>query len=89
MIYVLVQAGEGYTETIIAGHGKEGLLANLKRTFQKEIDSYHRQEDRDYTQAELDAILLMLNNHIEWTKGSYVLPNIEQQWQEWTLFIEE
>jgi len=89
MNYVLVQAGEGHTETILEGHSKEDLITKLEQEFQEEIDLCCTQVNKKIYQSELDALRMMLNNHADWEPGRYVLENIEPIWQEWTLYIQE
>jgi len=91
MIYVLVQAGEGDTETILVGYTREDLFIKLEREKQEEIDNCNGQIAKDFAQSELDALQMMLNNSLnkDWRPGRYVLDNIDPIWQEWTLYIPE
>lgn len=92
MVYVLVKAGEGDTESIIVANSKTDLLKKIDCEFQIEIDYYttvFNPTSKDFAQSELDALRQMVKNHDEWKPGEYILDCIEPIWQEWTLHIEE
>jgi hypothetical protein len=78
--YVLVQAGEGDTVSIVVAHSKSDLIATVKRLFTELIEEFQLEESRD-------ALINMLQVHDNWEDGWHKLENIEPQWREWTLFI--
>jgi hypothetical protein len=77
MIYILIQAGEGKTEAVLVSRSKEELLKEIEQEIQEDIDN----------RPEMDALGRMIENHIDWVPGRYILENIEPIWQDWTLII--
>jgi hypothetical protein len=78
--YVLAQAGEGDTVSIVVAHSKSDLIATVERLYDIEAEEFRLKADRD-------ALVKMLQAHDNWEDGWHKLENIEPQWREWTLFI--
>jgi len=81
MIYVLVEAGEGKTGTIIIGSSKDDLIAKAAQEFQEYPDYWD-----ELSQI---ALIKMLKDYSNWTPGEHELTEVEPIWKRWTLRIEE
>lgn len=77
VVMVLIKAGEGDTEDVYIVRSRE----ELQRKIAADMDGA-------FEQYEKDSLLAMLDKHTNWGHGRYVLANIEPQWQQWTLVIE-
>jgi hypothetical protein len=80
-VYVLVQAGEGDTVSVVVAYSKSDLITTVKRLSAKLIEGGFQVE------SDRDALIEMLQAHDNWEDGWYKLSNVEPQWREWTLFI--
>lgn len=93
MIFALIEADEGHTNTIIVASSRNELMAAAIQMYDDEIASYAdieegiAGENAIYTMQARESLLIMLNQHQEWTPGRYVLKNVDPHWQQWTLFI--
>ena len=87
MIHILVQAGEGDTQSIYYGNTKEKLLENINQDY---VATLHlaNLDDIEYMRKEQLALMHMLEAHTKWESGRYILsPSIPPIWEEWTLVI--
>lgn len=90
MIFILVQAGEGNTQTVFVAQSKSLLIATVRQTFSKELKFYPlpwSKGNQGYIEKERDALIQMLEQHSDWTEGRHILTNIEPCWEEHLLVI--
>jgi len=88
-VFVLIEADEGSTDTIIVGVGFDDLRRSIIDYYlERENDAIARQstDDVQYHKDQSAALLQMIEHHTL-IPGRSVLRNIEPHWQEWTLLI--
>ena len=86
---VLVEADEGTTGSIyVAQGGKADLIRMISERLGSAIaDLYSCDDDRDFFKELEISLILMLENHQEWTPGRYEIEPIKPHWQKWTLVV--
>ena len=92
MIFVLIQADEGWTSAVFVSQGPDlsGLRTVVDQVLTADIATYPLPWSTEYHghgEAMRDALLRMIDAHTVLIPGRYVLPSIEPQWQQWLLLI--
>jgi hypothetical protein len=86
-VYTLIRAGEGDTQDIFVGRGREELIENIHYSYKKEIENEKYQNNIEFMETQESSLCKMIEEHEDWSVGRHILKNVEPWWEEWTLFI--